>query len=125
MPVPQPDEVMELAAELKQARSRVADLEARWASFFLHGEPNIVMVPVQNLKPRIVQFLKDKPEMAYTMADVSKALNANENSVGPYLSELAKDGKIEKRGRGLYGALRTNRNDPAWVGGFTDIMQTQ
>ena len=42
--------------------------------------------------------------MSYTMADVSKALNANENSVGPYLSELAKDGKISKRGRGLYGA---------------------
>lgn len=125
MPVPQPDEVMELAAELKEARSRVADLEARWASFFLQGEPNIIMVPVQNLKPRIVQFLGDKPEMAYTMADVSKALNANENSVGPYLSELAKDGKIEKRGRGLYGALRGKEDTRPWVGGFSDILQTQ
>ena len=125
MPVPQPDEVMELAAELKQARSRVADLESRWASFFSQGEPNIILVPVQNLQPRIVQFLEDKPEMSYTMADVSKALTANENSVGPYLSELAKDGKIEKRGRGLYGALRAKGNDQAWVGGFADIMQTQ
>ena len=40
------------------------------------------------------------------MTTVAKALDANENSVGPYLSELAKEGKIEKRDRGLYGALR-------------------
>lgn len=125
MPVPDPEEVMELASELKQARSRIADLESRWAAFFAQREPNIVLVPVQNLKPRIVRFLEDKPEMAYTMADVSKALNANENSVGPYLSELAKDGKIEKRGRGLYGALRSHQEATNWVGESSDILQTQ
>ncbi len=105
MPVPQPEEVMELATELRQARSRVAELEARWESFFTQGEANIVLVPVQNLKPRIIQFLEKRPDMAYTMTAVSAALGAKENSVGPYLSELAKEGKIERRGRGLYGAI--------------------
>ena len=103
MPVPQPDEVMELAFELKKARDKVAELESRWQDFFTHS--TVIQTPL-NLKPRIVQHLEARPDQEFTMATVAAALGAKENSVGPYLSELAKDGKIERRGRGMYGALR-------------------
>lgn len=100
MPVPQPEEVMELAADLKEARRKVAELESRWEAFFSQA-PAAPM----NLKPRIIQFLEARPDVAFSTATVSEALEAKENSVGPYLSDLAKEGKIERRGRGLYGAV--------------------
>lgn len=108
MPVPQPEEVIELAAELKEARSRVAELESRWNAFFMPSSAQETMpTPAfMYLKPRIIAFLNERPDIAFNVASVSKALNASENSVGPYLSDLAKVGKIERRDRGLYGALR-------------------
>jgi hypothetical protein len=119
MPVPEPEEVMELAAELKEARSRVIHLESRWASFFSPSSPTTqspateIRVPgVVYLKPRIVAFLESRPDVAYTTATVAKALDAKENSVGPYLSDLAVAGKVERRGRGLYGALRPSASNP-------------
>ncbi len=56
------------------------------------------------LKPRIVQFLEELPELHFSLPSIAKALGANPNSLGPYLSELVQSGKVERRGRGLYGA---------------------
>lgn len=106
MPVPQPDEVLELASELKETRERLAALEERWVSFFTADENAPVPAPKLHLKPRIIQFLNEQPDQSFNMLTVARALNANENSVGPYLSELVNDGKIAKRDRGLYGALK-------------------
>lgn len=106
MPVPQPEEVMELAAELKDARSRVAELESRWEAFFSQT-PAVIQPAPMNLKPRIIQFLEERPDVSYSTANVAQALDAKENSVGPYLSDLAKEGKIQRRGRGLYGAAQS------------------
>ena len=114
MPVPQPEEVMELASELRAARSRVADLESRWKSFFSNNaamDATIAAVSAMHLKPRIIKFLEDRPDLGFNMASVAKALDAKENSVGPYLSDLVKDEKIERRGRGMYGALRPPADD--------------
>ena len=107
MPVPEPEEVMELANELKEARSRVAVLESRWASFFSQAAATTATMVASSpvyLKPRIVKFLEDRPNLAFNMETVARALNANENSVGPYLSDLVKEGKIERRSRGFYAA---------------------
>ena len=108
MPVPQPDEVMELAVQLKQARNRVIELESRWESFFAQS-PAAVQPAAISLRQRIVQFLEARPDISYSTASVAQALNAKENSVGPYLSDMAKEGTIERRGRGLYGS----NNGPA------------
>lgn len=106
MPLPQPEEVIELANELKEARSRVADLEARWNEFFTQQSAALpAVVTMQFLKPRIIQYLEMNPRNSYTVSQVSEGLSAKENSVGPYLAELVKTGQIERRGRGLYGAL--------------------
>ena len=109
MPVPQPEAVMELANELKEARNRVAELESRWESFFSQNiVVNVAAAPGSlNLKPRIIQFLEERPDHSFNLASVAKALDAKENSVGPYLSVLTNEGKIERRGHGLYGALTT------------------
>ncbi|MBB5064483.1 type IV toxin-antitoxin system AbiEi family antitoxin domain-containing protein [Granulicella mallensis] len=115
MPVPKPEEVEELLSDLKDAHRKLAELESRWESFFTHPEGNVVFVPVQNLKPRIIEFLEKRPDLGFNLASIATALDANENSVGPYLSDLAKEGKIERRERGLYGALRPKHSD-----GITD-----
>jgi hypothetical protein len=108
MPVPEPEAVMELASELKEARNRVAELESRWESFFSQNVVVHVATPQlgsMNLKPRIIQFLEERPAQSFNLASVAKALDAKENSVGPYLSVLTNERKIERRGHGLYGAL--------------------
>ncbi len=115
MPVPQPEEVMELASELKEARSRVAELESRWKSFF--NQPSVQKPEtdgpsvIQFLRPRIIEFLETRPDRAFAMAHIASSLNAKENSVGPYLSDLVKEGKIARRGRGLYGSLHPKGGD--------------
>jgi hypothetical protein len=106
---------MELAAELKEARNRVSELESRWESFFTQAthapeEPQVAVI-MQFLKPRIISFLESRPDYEFNLGAVASALNAKENSVGPYLSDLAKEGKIERRGRGLYGALRPGHTE--------------
>lgn len=114
MPLPQPEEVMELARELKEARNRVSELESRWEKFFIRTDGTQESSPapvVTYLKPRIIAFLNEHPELSYNVASVAKALSASENSVGPYLSDLTRDGKIERRDRGLYGALRLKPED--------------
>lgn len=106
LPRDQLEGVIELAAELKQARTIVAEIEARWEALFTQGISNSILVLPRTLKPRIVQFLEEKPDMSYSMPEIANKLNAKGNSVGPYLSGLVMDGKIERRGRGLYGAVR-------------------
>lgn len=106
MPLPQPEEVFEIARELLATRQRLSQLEDRYAALFANPERASQPAPAMNLKARIIQFLAERPDLSYNMTTIATALGANENSVGPYLSELAREGKIEKRDRGLYGALR-------------------
>lgn len=126
MPVPQPEEVMELASELQEARSRVSQLEARWVAFFTNtngdGGPDSG-VSTQFLKPRIVTFLEERPTLSFNLATIAKGLNAKENSVGPYLSELAKDGKISRSGRGLYASKEHEISD--WMKSATPSASTE
>jgi len=104
MRIPTPEEVLSLAQDLREARDTLSHLEAMWAALFLPEEHLGPKAP--KLKPRIIELLELHPDDNYTVASVSLRLKANEHSIGPYLSTLASEGKIERRGRGLYGALR-------------------
>jgi len=47
---------------------------------------------------RIIDYLKDHPQS--TAGDVAKALNANRNTVGARLSQMAEKGEITKASKG-------------------------
>jgi hypothetical protein len=103
--IPDPEVVLEVAAQLREARERVASLEAKWAAFFTPTTQNSFPLELPPLKTRIVELLESDPTGAYSVATVTARLQANANSVGPYLSDLVGDGRIERRARGMYGAL--------------------
>jgi hypothetical protein len=108
--IPDPDEVLTVAADLKNARQYVAMLEAKWASFFTATTQNSFALELPSLKIRIVDLLNSNPTESYSTGTVSSILQAKPNSVGPYLSDLVGEGKIERRNRGMYGAL-SNRQE--------------
>lgn len=108
--IPDPEEVLEVARQLKETRELVRQLEARWASFFSASQQSTLTLEVAPLKTRIVNLLSSRATDAFTIATISNLLEANPNSVGPYLSDLAAEGRIERRGRGMYGAKTLSDN---------------
>jgi hypothetical protein len=103
--IPDPEEVMDLAAKICDARNALRELETRWSALFALSKCSNTMDEIP-LKPRIIQLLEKQSDDAYSASSISKMLGAKRNSVGPYLSLLANGGKIERRDRGIYGARR-------------------
>jgi hypothetical protein len=108
--IPEPEEILKLAQELKEAREKAAELQSRWNSYFAL-EDNLPIVSQQDmaqptLQSRIIALLESKPDQTFTTAGVTMLLDANPNSVGPLLSRAVADGKIARRGHGEYGAVR-------------------
>ena len=112
--IPEPEEILSLAQELKDARKRVADLQTRWNLYFAPEEPILAGLPQDTAQPtlqgRIIALLESKPDDTFTTASVTMLLDANPNSVGPLLSRAVADGKIARRGHGEYGALTAEEN---------------
>ena len=108
--IPEPEEILSLAQELKEAREKAAVLQSRWNSYFAFEEPLPVVFQQDMAQPtlqsRIIALLESKPDETFTTAEVTTLLGANPNSVGPLLSRAVADGKIVRRGHGEYGALR-------------------
>lgn len=106
MRIPDPDEVVLLACQIRGAREEVKKLESQWAALFTQADtaPAAETPPLQT---RIIQFLDSRPNDVFSVSHVAGELSANENSVGPYLSKLVGEGKIARRGRGLYGTINS------------------
>ncbi len=110
--IPEPEDVLQLAQELKDAREQVRILEERWSALFrgiANGASSSFTgfaIEQMTLKEKIMRFLGEHSDETFSASQVAIRLNANLNSVGPYLSDLAGEHKIERRGRGLYGANR-------------------
>jgi hypothetical protein len=108
--IPEPEEILNLAQELKEAREKAATLQTRWNLYFAPGRSAIAVMPEEIVQPtlqgRIIALLDSKPDESFTTASVTTLLGANKNSVGPLLSRAVSDGKIERRSHGEYSALR-------------------
>jgi hypothetical protein len=98
-----PDKIIEVATKLKAAKDQVVALEAELRRMF---QPQIQMpVPEMSTATRVVRLLTAAPSRDFSAVDVWGQLEIKESYARPLLSRLVNDGKIEKRGRGYYGAL--------------------
>jgi hypothetical protein len=106
--VPTPDEVLDLAHRIKDAKIRVQQLEEEWNELFTPRATrnHATRLDGATLADRVLKLLHHDPNTTYSAFEIAANLNANRNSVGPMLSRLVTESKIEKRGHATYGALR-------------------
>jgi hypothetical protein len=99
-----PDKIIEVATRLKAAKEDVTRLE---------GELRRLVVPQTvvsltagiSIPTRVIGMMNAEPSRDFGAEDVWKKLQIKESYARPLLSRLVADNKIEKRGRGMYGAL--------------------
>ena len=116
IPIPDPEDVVLLAEQLKHARKELELLEQEWRELFMQPMTARARGPasVGTLVSRIVETLNTHPSEPYTPTKMSEELGAKINSVGPLMSRLAVEGKIERSGHGTYSAkkIETPEEEP-------------
>ncbi len=98
--VPDPREIKRMIDRLIEAENEVLKLRAEWAALFKQQPEEDVARG--SLAEKIAKLINDNFERNYTMPQVSEALGANPNSVGPTLSRLVAENKIRKVAHGEY-----------------------
>jgi hypothetical protein len=104
-----PDKIIDVATRLKAAKENVAAIEEELRSLIY---PNFIPTSAKGSASapmstsfRVLTLFNAEPGKNFGAEEVWKKLSLKESYVRPLLSRLVKDGKIEKRGRGAYGAL--------------------
>jgi hypothetical protein len=103
-----PDKIIEVATKLKASRDEVVRLENELRRLVLGNHTlsiSTVVMPDVSTPNRVIELLNATPEKDFSAMDVWKKLAIKESYARPLLSRLVNDGKIEKRGRGAYGAV--------------------
>ena len=101
-----PREVKKMAEALIEAETQYLKLSAQWVALF-SASGDEEDAARGTLAERIVNLLSGRFDETFTTPQVVATLNANPNSVGPILSRLVAERKIEKVGHGEYRAKRT------------------
>ncbi len=105
-----PEAVRDLADRLLEARKVLSELEAQWEELFAKPSASPSQTPsegasyVGSLADQIVVFLEGDPFVGHTADAVARSLKANRVSVSSILSRLVRNGRVAKRGYGVYGA---------------------
>lgn len=99
------DKIIDVATRLKAAKERVVELEGELRRLVLSQTTAVNLTQSISTASRVMGLLNSDPGKDFSAADVWKKLNLKESYVRPLLSRLVKDGKVEKRSRGAYGAL--------------------
>jgi hypothetical protein len=112
------DKVIALASELKLARERVSQLERQLQLLVAGTSENHgrsveqaekawgALREEQSMTDRVINFLNFQPGMAFEFDEIFPNVNGtNQAYIRSLLSRLAKEGRIEKRGWGKYGAV--------------------
>ncbi|HEY6764224.1 MAG TPA: hypothetical protein VI386_05585 [Candidatus Sulfotelmatobacter sp.] len=103
-----PDKIIEVATKLKAAREDVITWENELRRLVLGQHVlsiSTVVMPDVSTPTRVVDLLNSTPDKEFSAMDVWKKLGIKESYARPLLSRLVTDGRIEKRGRGAYGAV--------------------
>jgi hypothetical protein len=117
--VPSPEQVLALAYKIRDAKAALLQLEEQWNELFIpkSERAQTVRSDGSTLMNRVLEFLGKDETGTFSAFDIAANIRANRNSVGPMLSRLVAEGKIEKRGHGTYGAIRKVSGTD--VAGFT------
>ena len=101
--------IIEVATKIKAAQDELARLEAELRKLVLSQSPLVNLAASIGVPSRVVGLLNADPSRDFSAEDVWKKLGIKESYARPLLSRLVSDGKIEKRGRGAYGAVGGNK----------------
>lgn len=100
------DKIIEVATKLKTARDEVTRWENELRRLVLSQHTvAVALVPDVSTPSRVISLLNADPSRNFSAEDVWKKLGIKESYARPLLSRLVNSEKIEKRGRGAYGAL--------------------
>jgi len=104
------DKIIEVATKLKAARDQVVQWENELRKLVLsqHIVPAVLVEEVSTAS-RVIDLLNSNPTKNFSAQDVWKGLGIKESYARPLLSRMVNNAKIEKRGRGAYGALGGNK----------------
>ncbi len=100
-----PDKIIEVATKLKAAKDEVTRWEGELRKLVLSQTPPVNLAVSIGTSTRVIDLMNSEPSRNFTAQDVWKKLDIKESYARPLLSRLVNDGKIEKRGRGTYGAV--------------------
>lgn len=115
--VPEPEEVIDLARRLKDAKDLVHVLQDRWNALFMpssNGTEESEATSEEErrtstLANRIMALLNDHATESFSASTVSALLDAKQTSVASILSRLVSESKIRKEGHSEYRAIEKER----------------
>lgn len=104
------DIIIRLANELKEARNRVAHLEAELTNAVAGGTVSLASLGAVGLTDlsvaeKVTQLLNASPGKTFAFDDIFGAIGGNEAYMRSLIARLIKEGRIESRGWGRYGAV--------------------
>jgi hypothetical protein len=100
-----PGKIIEVATRIKTAQEELARLEGELRKLVFSQTPPVSLVESIGASSRVVGLMNSDPSRSFSAEDVWRKLDIKESYARPLLSRLVNDGKIEKRGRGAYGAI--------------------
>jgi DNA-binding IclR family transcriptional regulator len=101
-----PDKIIEVATRLKAAKDEVIRVEEELRRLVVPFVAAPVYVPPEVSTPnRVMELFSADPSKNFSAEDVWRKLGIKESYARPLLSRMVSDGRIEKRGRGAYGAV--------------------
>jgi hypothetical protein len=103
-----PDKIIEVATRLKAAKDEVTRLEGELRRLVV-PQTLVSLASAVSIPTRVIGMLNAEPSRSFSAEDVWKKLGIKESYARPLLSRLVNDEKIEKRGRGFYGAVGGNK----------------
>jgi hypothetical protein len=114
---PDPKYVLDLAAKLEAAKEAVERLQAEWDKLF---PDTFELATPQDRSPRpesaiskTLDFINANPDKEFNAVSLAATLELPAPSMRTNLAKLFKDGKLNKRGDGLYRSLQSTLEDEA------------
>jgi hypothetical protein len=110
-----PDLIIKVANELKEAQERVKRLEAQLQSIMSGSVPLAVLMGGTSTPERVINLLAENPAMTFSFTDIFRVIGGNEASLRSLVARMMKEGRIESRGWGKYGAVSEQKERPKAV----------
>jgi hypothetical protein len=113
---PQPEYVLKLAARIVELKNNLASAEEEWERLFTTGvpvsaSPKVRVISEDSGVSRILALMNASPEKGFEAKTIATDLDIPIATTRTSLSKLVYKGRVEKRGPGLYGAVREKEKE--------------
>jgi hypothetical protein len=111
-----PDSIIRVANELKEAQEHVAQLEAKLKALVggriesIHSLGSFVVA--RSLPDKITELLKANPDKIFRFSDILKEVGGNPEYLRSTIARMIDDERIKRSGWGKYSAGVENKERP-------------